>query len=224
MPSPQPSTKTTSHFQKCPYVLLCNCAGYVWKITWHEIYSLNVVESALYCIVNYSYPGLPHCRWIFYQLSHKGSPRILQWVAYPFSSGSSQPRNRTEVSWIAVGFFTNWAIREACNVNDNPCFKYEMGFPCGSTGKESACNVGDMGSIHVGKIPWRRERLPTHSRVLAWRIRWTVQSMGSQRDETPNNSWWNTCSGHSWGLRIDPKSTASHITECFLHCIRVATH
>ena len=25
-------------------------------------------------------------------------------------------------------------------------------------------------------------------------------------------------------LRIDPKSTASHITECFLHCIRVATH
>ena len=28
-------------------------------------------------------PGLPHCRWILYQLSHKGSPRILEWVAYP---------------------------------------------------------------------------------------------------------------------------------------------
>ena len=39
-----------------------------------------------------SNPGLPHCRWILYQLSHKGSPRILEWVAYPFSSGSSQPR------------------------------------------------------------------------------------------------------------------------------------
>ena len=25
-------------------------------------------------------PGLPHCRWILYQLSHKGSPRILEWV------------------------------------------------------------------------------------------------------------------------------------------------
>ena len=37
--------------------------------------------------------GLPHCRRILYQLSHKGSPRILEWVAYPFSSGSSQPRN-----------------------------------------------------------------------------------------------------------------------------------
>ena len=39
-------------------------------------------------------PGLLHCRWILYQLSHKGSPRILKCVAYPFSSGSSQPRNR----------------------------------------------------------------------------------------------------------------------------------
>ena len=28
-----------------------------------------------------SNPGLPHCRWILYQLSHKGSPRILEWVS-----------------------------------------------------------------------------------------------------------------------------------------------
>ena len=55
-------------------------------------------------------PGLPHCKRILYQLSHKGSPRILEWVAYPFSSRSSQPRNRTRVSCIAGGFFTNWAI------------------------------------------------------------------------------------------------------------------
>ena len=51
--------------------------------------------------------GLLHCRRILYQLSHQGSPRILKWVAYPFSSGSSQPRNRTGVSCIADGFFTN---------------------------------------------------------------------------------------------------------------------
>ena len=31
-----------------------------------------------------SNPGLPHCRRILYQLSHKGSPRILEWVTYPF--------------------------------------------------------------------------------------------------------------------------------------------
>ena len=40
-----------------------------------------------------SNPGLPHCRRIPYQLSHKGSPRILEWVAYPFSRGSAPPRN-----------------------------------------------------------------------------------------------------------------------------------
>ena len=34
-------------------------------------------------------PGLPHCGWILYQLSHKGSPKILEWLAYPFSSRSS---------------------------------------------------------------------------------------------------------------------------------------
>ena len=60
-----------------------------------------------------SNPSLPHCRWILYQLSHKGSPRILGWVAYPFSRGSSQPRNRTRVSCIVGDFFINWAIREA---------------------------------------------------------------------------------------------------------------
>ena len=38
-----------------------------------------------------SNPGLLYCRWILYQLSHKGSPRILEWVAYPFSSGSLDP-------------------------------------------------------------------------------------------------------------------------------------
>ena len=53
-------------------------------------------------------PGLPHCRQTLYQLCHKGSPRILEWVTYLFPSGSSRPRNRTRVSCIAGGFFTNW--------------------------------------------------------------------------------------------------------------------
>ena len=34
-------------------------------------------------------------------------PRILEWVAYPFSKGSSQPRDRTQVSHIVGGFFTS---------------------------------------------------------------------------------------------------------------------
>ena len=39
--------------------------------------------------------------------------RILAWVAIPFSRGSSQPRDQTWVSCVAVGFFTVWATREA---------------------------------------------------------------------------------------------------------------
>ena len=39
--------------------------------------------------------------------------RILQWVAVPFSRGNSQPRDRTQVSRIAGGFFPSWATREA---------------------------------------------------------------------------------------------------------------
>ena len=60
-----------------------------------------------------SNPGIPHCRWILYQLSHKASPRILEWVAYPLSSRSSRPRNRTGISCIAGGFFINWTMRGA---------------------------------------------------------------------------------------------------------------
>ena len=39
--------------------------------------------------------------------------RILEWVAIPFSRGSSQPRGRTQLSHIADGFFSIWATREA---------------------------------------------------------------------------------------------------------------
>ena len=38
--------------------------------------------------------------------------KVLQWVAFPFSRVSSQPRNRTQVSRIPGGFFTSLVIRE----------------------------------------------------------------------------------------------------------------
>ena len=73
--------------------------------------SLSILQGIL--STQGSNPDLPLCRQILYQLSHKRSPRILEWVAYPFSSRSSGPRNRTGVYWIIGGFFTNWAMREA---------------------------------------------------------------------------------------------------------------
>ena len=49
-----------------------------------------------------------------------------------------------------------------------------LGFPCGSAGKETICNVEDLGLIpRLGRFPWRRERLTTPS-ILAWRIPWTL--------------------------------------------------
>ena len=63
----------------------------------------------------------PSLHWgpaFFDQLSHKGSLRKLEWVSYPFSSESSQPRNPARVSCIAGGFFTNWPIREALLGNE----------------------------------------------------------------------------------------------------------
>ena len=105
--------------------------------------------------------GPLHCRLILYHLSHQGSPRILEWVACPFSRGSFQPRNCTSVSCIA-------------------------GFPGSSDGKASAYNAGDLGSIPgSGRSPGEKE-MATHSSTLAWRILWVeepggLQSMGSLR-------------------------------------------
>ena len=112
------------------WILVSNCSLLFCRnatglVDWHCFvgpWKGNLLVLSYFCRFSFlqgiflaqgSSPGLPHCRWILYQLSHKGSPRILKWVVYPFSSTSSWPRNRTRVSCIAGEFFTNWAIREA---------------------------------------------------------------------------------------------------------------
>ena len=62
--------------------------------------------------IQVSNPGLPHCMWILYQLSHQGSPRVLEWVAWPFSRGSSWPRDQTGVSCIDRWILYCWATKE----------------------------------------------------------------------------------------------------------------
>ena len=49
-------------------------------------------------------PGLPYCRQILYHLRHQGSPRILEWVAYPFSRGifSTQEANQSLLHWRQI--------------------------------------------------------------------------------------------------------------------------
>ena len=54
-----------------------------------------------------------------------------------------------------------------------------MGFPGGPAGKESACNVGDMGTI-PGLGRSLEKGMATYSSIVAWRSPWTLQSMGLQ--------------------------------------------
>ena len=83
------------------YVLLewksFTCRGVtVYAVEYHAVLCLRYVacQAPLFCL------GILHAR-------------ILEWVAVPFSRGSSQPRDQTQVSHIAGRSFTIWATREA---------------------------------------------------------------------------------------------------------------
>ena len=91
----------------------------------HE-YMLNITGHFV-CSVTQLYPT----PWDHMDCSPPGSSvyGILQarfsrpeWVAVPFARGSSQPRNKTWVSWIVGMFFTSWAISEAQEVSLVICF------------------------------------------------------------------------------------------------------
>ena len=93
------------------YLLLWTVYKYIFFIKIIFYYTCEVEVSQ-------SCPIL--CNPIDYTVHGMLQIRILEWVAYPFSSGSSQPRNRTEVSCIAGGFFTSWATRGSV-------FLYQLG-------------------------------------------------------------------------------------------------
>ena len=54
--------------------------------------------------------------------------RILEWVAFPFSRGSSQPRDRTQVSYTESSFFTNWATRAGNSLDGRQHSLYSLSF------------------------------------------------------------------------------------------------
>ena len=93
---------------KNPHVL-CLCDYYLStefqllyfrsEVKWSESESLSVMSDSL----------LPH--GLYNRWNCLG--QILEWVAIPFSRGSSQPRDWTQISHIAGPFFTSGAIREA---------------------------------------------------------------------------------------------------------------
>ena len=74
-----------------------------------DIAESNTILKAI-CMYAQSCPAL--CNPVDYTVPGILQARILEWVAVPFSRGSSQPRDQTQVSHIAGNFFTSWATRE----------------------------------------------------------------------------------------------------------------
>ena len=70
-------------------------------------------ESSLTLKVKVAQLHLTLCDPMDYTIHEILQARILEWVAFSFSRGSFQPRDSTQVSHIAGGFFTSWATREA---------------------------------------------------------------------------------------------------------------
>ena len=74
--------------------------------------------------------------------------RILEWVAFPFDRGSFQPRNQTQVSCIAGGFFTTWATREA----QEHCSGYPISSPADHPDQELNLDL-----LHCRQILYKTE-------------------------------------------------------------------
>ena len=64
--------------------------------------------------------------WLFVTVHGILQARILEWVAIPFSRGSSQPLDRTRISCTVSRHFTSWATREATS-NETPLSSYQNG-------------------------------------------------------------------------------------------------
>ena len=89
--------RTTNHKQKTRLSQIKQLLKLWTELNWTESRS---VVSTLCDLMDYTVHGILQAK-------------ILEWVAFPFSRGSSQPRDRTQVSRIAGRFFTSWATREA---------------------------------------------------------------------------------------------------------------
>ena len=91
--------------------------------------------------------------------------RIQEWVAFPFSKGSSQPRDQTQVSRIAGRFFTIWATRELKGLRDNVV----SNTLAGQMGKREKQGE-EVRYAHLITGDWQPGRLPTALSFSAWQL------------------------------------------------------
>ena len=96
--------------------------------------------------------------------------RILEWVAYPFSRGSSQPRNWIRVSCIAGQFFTNWVIRKPFSLHST---WYYLGFS----------SVQSLSRVWLFATPWTT----AHQASLSITNSWSLLKLTSIESVMPSN-------------------------------------
>ena len=134
--------------------------------------------------------------------------QILEWVAVPSSRGSSQPRDWTQVSGIAIKFFIIWATREAQNGdNRGVVFSIEATFIRCTTSLldqtvKNSLAMQETWVQFLGQEDPLEKGMATHSSILAWRTPWAeepggLQSMGLQR---VRNNWASNTLGLPWWL------------------------
>ena len=127
--------------------------------------------------------------------------RKLEWVAFSFSRGSSQPRDWTQVSCIAGGFFTSWATREPWECREEWLNKDEALLACSPTAHILLC----------GPVPNR----PGTS-TCPWLGDWNYNSTSSNSTTVCGFLWFfpNTCT----------KCAHIHTRSCFVYEWNLYSH
>ena len=105
-----------------PYCLVISVVRTASKISYwgFAFWSHLRTRVPLKVKVKVSQSCLTLCNPMDYTVHRILQARILEWVPFPFSRGSSQSRDHTQVSRIAGGFFTSWATREALPWKQSP--------------------------------------------------------------------------------------------------------
>ena len=100
--------------------------------------------------------------------------RITEWVAFPFSMGSSQPRDQTQVSCITGRFFTSWTTREAQEYwsgylsfsSDLPDPEIKPGSPAFQADLQSVTSVTQLCPTLCNLVDCCTPGLPVHHQLL----------------------------------------------------------
>ena len=200
-PLTSPNVKTLHNHSQTQWLLSCKCK---WKVTQSCPVLCNPMDYTVHGILQ---------------------ARILEWVAFPFSRGSSQPRDRSQVLCIAADSlpaepqgkpklqtsfyfhpFFYWCVFSVLRSYPVSHISITRYFSLASLVAQRLKRLPPMGETRVwslGREDPRGKEMVTHSSTLAWRIPWTeepgrLQSMGSQRV------------GHDW-------ATSLHFTSLLLN-------